>query len=70
MLNRDEIRSVIAHELGHIRNRDTLIMTAAATLAGALSHLANMAMWGAFRGAPLIRKMRTTGTRRQVFWRW
>ncbi|MFL6415047.1 MAG: zinc metalloprotease HtpX [Bryobacteraceae bacterium] len=50
MLNRDEIRSVIAHELGHIRNRDTLIMTVAATLAGGLSHIANMAMWAAFFG--------------------
>jgi heat shock protein HtpX len=49
-LNRDEIRSVIAHELGHIGNRDTLIMTVAATLAGALSHIANMAMWGTFFG--------------------
>jgi heat shock protein HtpX len=50
MLNRDEIRAVIAHELGHIRNRDTLIMTVAATVAGALSHVANMAMWGTFLG--------------------
>jgi heat shock protein HtpX len=50
MLNRDEIKSVIAHELGHIRNRDTLITTIAATVAGALSHLANMAMWGMFLG--------------------
>lgn len=50
MLTRDEIKSVIAHELGHIRNRDTLIMTVAATVAGALSHLANMAIWGAFLG--------------------
>jgi heat shock protein HtpX len=50
MLNRDEIKSVVAHELGHIRNRDTLIMTVAATVAGALSYLANMAIWGAFLG--------------------
>jgi heat shock protein HtpX len=50
MLSRDEIRSVIAHELGHIRNRDTLIMTVAATVAGALSHVANMAMWSTFLG--------------------
>jgi heat shock protein HtpX len=49
-LNRDELGGVIAHELGHIRNRDTLIMTVAATIAGALSHLANMAMWGAMFG--------------------
>jgi len=50
LLNREEIKGVIAHELGHIRNRDTLIMTIAATVAGALSHLANMAIWGAFLG--------------------
>jgi heat shock protein HtpX len=50
MMNRDELAGVIAHELGHIRHRDTLIMAVAATLAGALSHLANMAMWGAMFG--------------------
>ncbi len=46
MLNRDELEGVLAHELGHVANRDTLISTLAATIAGALSHLANMAMWG------------------------
>ena len=50
LLDREELTGVLAHELGHVRNRDTLIMTAAATLAGALSHLANMAMWGALLG--------------------
>src|SRR5687767_4281075 len=45
LLNRDELTGVLAHELGHIRNRDTLIMTVAATLAGAISMLANMAQW-------------------------
>jgi len=50
LLSRDEVTGVVAHELGHIRNRDTLIMTVAATLAGALSHVANMAIWGAFLG--------------------
>src|SRR5215467_15421803 len=49
-LNREELAAVLAHELGHVQNRDTLIMTVAATLAGALSHLANMAMWGAMLG--------------------
>lgn len=49
-LNAEELGGVIAHELGHIRNRDTLIMTVAATIAGGLSHLANMAMWGAMLG--------------------
>lgn len=46
MLSREELKGVIAHELGHVRNRDTLIMTVAATLAGALGHLAYMMMWG------------------------
>jgi heat shock protein HtpX len=50
LLERDELAAVLAHELGHVQNRDTLIMTVAATLAGALSHLANMAMWGAMLG--------------------
>lgn len=51
MLSRDELSGVIAHELAHIRNRDTLIMTIAGTIAGALSYLGQMAMWGMmFRG--------------------
>jgi heat shock protein HtpX len=50
LLNREELRAVLAHELGHVRNRDTLIMTVAATIAGALSHLASMAIWGAILG--------------------
>jgi heat shock protein HtpX len=50
MLTRNELAGVIAHELGHIKNRDTLIMTIAATFAGALSMIANMAMWGSFLG--------------------
>ena len=40
-LNRDEIAGVMAHELAHIKNRDTLIMTVAATIAGAISMLAH-----------------------------
>jgi heat shock protein HtpX len=50
MLDTDELSGVLAHELGHIRNRDTLIMTVAATLAGAITMLANMAQWGAIFG--------------------
>ncbi len=45
LLDRDEIAGVMAHELGHVRNRDTLIMTMAATIAGAISMLANFAMF-------------------------
>ncbi|MCG3205600.1 MAG: Protease HtpX [Elusimicrobia bacterium] len=50
MLNRDELEGVLAHELAHVKNRDTLISTLAATIAGALSHLTNMAMWGMMLG--------------------
>ncbi len=41
MLNRDEVEGVIAHELAHIKNRDTLTMTVTATIAGAIGMLAN-----------------------------
>lgn len=44
-LSRDEIAGVMAHELAHIQNRDTLIMTVTATFAGAISILANMAFF-------------------------
>lgn len=47
-LSREELAGVIAHELAHIRNRDTLLMTVTATLAGAISMLANYAYF--FRG--------------------
>ena len=48
MLTRDEIAGVMAHELGHVKNRDTLIMTMVATVAGAISMLANFGLF--FRG--------------------
>ena len=50
-LDRRELAGVIAHELAHVKNRDTLIMTVAATIAGALSMLANTAMWGMMLGS-------------------
>jgi heat shock protein HtpX len=49
-LTKEELTAVVSHEMGHIKNRDTLIMTIAATFAGALSMLANMAMWSSFLG--------------------
>jgi heat shock protein HtpX len=54
-LGRDEVSGVIAHELAHIKNRDTLIMTITATLAGAISMLANFAFFfgGRDRNNPL-----------------
>jgi heat shock protein HtpX len=45
ILNRDELEAVLSHELGHVTNRDILLGAIAATLAGALTHLAQMAMW-------------------------
>jgi heat shock protein HtpX len=45
MLDRDEVAGVIAHELTHIKNHDTLIMTITATIAGAISMLANFALF-------------------------
>lgn len=48
MLTQDEVAGVMAHELGHVRNRDTLIMTMVATIAGAVSMLANFGLF--FRG--------------------
>lgn len=45
MLDRDEIAGVMAHELAHVKNRDTLIMTMVATIAGAISMLANFGMF-------------------------
>lgn len=50
ILDRREVAAVIAHELGHIKHRDTLIMAIAATFAGALSMLANAAMLGSLLG--------------------
>jgi len=50
LLNREELKGVIAHELSHIKNRDTLIMTVAATIAGAITMLAYWARWAAIFG--------------------
>jgi heat shock protein HtpX len=50
LLDREELAGVIAHELGHIKNRDTLVMTVSATIAGAISMLANMAQWALIFG--------------------
>ena len=50
ILSRDELAGVIAHELTHIKNRDTLISAVAATIAGAISTVANIAQWSLFFG--------------------
>ena len=45
ILDMRELEGVAAHELGHVRNRDTLVSAVAATIAGAISYLAQMAFW-------------------------
>lgn len=50
MLSREELSGVIGHELAHIKNRDILIGTVAATIAGAISMLAHMAQWAMIFG--------------------
>jgi heat shock protein HtpX len=50
LMEQDEIEGVLAHELAHVKNRDILIGTIAATLAGAIMMLASMARWSAFFG--------------------
>ena len=50
MLNADEFKGVLAHELAHVKNRDILIGTIVATMAGAISMLANIAQWGMIFG--------------------
>ncbi len=51
LLNEDEIEGVMAHELSHVRNRDILVATIAATIAGAVAFIANMLQWGAIFGS-------------------
>lgn len=50
LLSPAELEGVLAHELAHIKNRDILISSVAAVIAGAISYLATMAQWGAFLG--------------------
>ncbi len=50
LLSTEELMGVLSHELAHIKNRDILISSIAAVLAGAISYLANMAQWGLLFG--------------------
>ncbi len=50
MLNYEELKGVLAHELAHIKNRDILISTVAAVIAGALMFISRMGMWGLMFG--------------------
>jgi heat shock protein HtpX len=51
IMKREELEGVIAHELSHVKNRDILVSSIAATLAGVIMMLANMARWAAIFGA-------------------
>lgn len=53
LLSREEIRGVMAHELAHVKNRDTLTMTVTATIAGAVGMLANFALFFGDRRNPI-----------------
>lgn len=48
VLSKEELEAVLAHELGHVRNRDILVASVAAVIASAISFMGNMAMWGSF----------------------
>ncbi len=50
ILSREELMGVMAHELSHVKHRDILISSIAATVAGAITYLAHMAQWAAFFG--------------------
>jgi heat shock protein HtpX len=50
LLNDEEMEGVLAHELGHVNNRDILISSIAATIAGAITYLAEIARWGMIFG--------------------
>ena len=50
ILNKNELKGVLAHEIGHIKNRDILISSIAATIAAVISYVAMIARWGAIFG--------------------
>lgn len=50
LLSEDELEGVMAHELAHVKNRDILISTIAATIAGAITYIAQIVQWGAMFG--------------------
>ncbi len=62
ILTRDELTGVMAHELSHVKHRDILISSVAATIAGAITYLAHMAQWAAIFGGGRDRDEEGGGT--------
>ncbi len=62
ILTEDELRGVLAHEISHVSNRDILVMSVAATIAGAISYLAQIAMWNSIFGGAGGRRNTSEGT--------
>ncbi len=62
LMKPDELEGVLAHELSHVKNRDTLVMTVAAALAGAIMYLARMAQWSLWMGGGRSRDNRNSGS--------
>ncbi len=50
LLSDDELEGVLAHEMAHVKDKDILVMSVAATIAGAISYAANMIIWGSMFG--------------------
>jgi heat shock protein HtpX len=61
LMDDEELEGVLAHELGHVKNRDILISSVAATIAGAITSLATIAKWGALFGGYGVNNDRDRG---------
>ena len=61
LMGEEELKGVLAHELSHVKNRDTLVMTLAAAIAGAIMYLARMAQWSLWFGGGRSRNSENRG---------
>ena len=66
IMNEEELKGVLAHELSHVKNRDTLVMSVAAAVAGAISMLAHWARWGLMWGGRRDDDRRNNGAALQL----